>query len=80
MDNRFQQACKEAKLALLLTLVYLFIWAGCAYLLGTKPGLFGLPRWFEASCLFLPIAFVLLCCVIIATQFKGITLSSSKSK
>lgn len=79
MNTRFRQAQKEAKLSLFLTVMYMIAWVCSAYLPGTKPGLWGFPRWFEAACLFLPPAFILFCWCIIRSQFKCISLTSPDS-
>lgn len=78
MDKRFKQAEKEAKLACSLTIVYLLMWVATAYLLGSAPGILGLPRWFEASCLFLPVAFILICWLVVTYQFQDMPLTPSE--
>ncbi|WP_392566884.1 DUF997 family protein [Utexia brackfieldae] len=76
MDKRFIQANKEAKLSLILTLIYLTAWLVSAYLLGNTSGLFGLPLWFEVSCLFLPIGFILLCWLVVKYKFINMLLDA----
>lgn len=76
MDKRFQQANKEAKISLLLTVCYLVIWIIAAYSLGNEAGFLGLPRWFEASCLFLPIAFIIVCWLVVKLKFVDVPLDS----
>lgn len=77
IDKRFLQAHKEAKLAVLLTLVYLLFWVLTAYLLGSELGPLGFPLWFEASCIFLPVGFILMCWLVVKTQFKNIPLDAN---
>lgn len=76
MDKRFLQANKEALLSLLLTIAYLIGWTLSAYCLGNEPGVTGFPQWFEVSCLFTPIGFILICCTVVKFQFKDIPLES----
>lgn len=76
MDKRFKQAHKEALCSVLLTLAYLFCWAITAYFLGQEPGIFGLPRWFEVSCLFVPIFFVMLCILMIKMVYQDLPLGT----
>ncbi|MDF7667359.1 DUF997 family protein [Orbaceae bacterium ESL0727] len=74
MDKRYQQANKEAVWSLLLTCIYLIAWLISAYCLGNEPGILGFPLWFEVSCLFVPIGFVLLCWYTVKRKFKLIPL------
>lgn len=78
MDTRFKQAKKEAKLSLLLTAFYLIAWVVCAYCVGNKIGFWGLPLWFELSCIMTPLAFILLCIIVVKSQFKDISLEQTK--
>jgi len=76
MDTRFRQAHKEARWALILTLLYLASWVGTAYLPDRyQIGLTGLPVWFELSCLLLPIIFTLLCLLMVKYLFKDMPLT-----
>ncbi|GAA5109883.1 DUF997 family protein [Orbus sasakiae] len=79
MDKRYRQANKEARLSLYLTLLYLIFWIAFAYLLGDQAGLLGFPAWFELSCLFAPIGFIIACYFIVKYQFKDIPLESPQS-
>lgn len=74
MDTRYRQASKEAKLSLLLTIIYLLAWVLSAYLGSDKLGLLRLPLWFELSCILVPIGFILLCWVVVKFQFQDIPL------
>lgn len=74
MDSRFIQANKEACWSVLLTLGWLLIWSVSAWQGGNAPGVFGFPRWFELSCLFAPLLFLLLCALMIRFLFRDISL------
>lgn len=74
MDKRFVQAHREARWALGLTLAYLACWILAAYLPGNEQGFTGLPRWFEMSCLLLPLIFILLCWLMVRGVFRDIPL------
>lgn len=58
MKTAYKQAAKEARWALIVTIMYVFGWCMCAYLPKDATGLFGFPLWFELSCFYLPIVFV----------------------
>jgi len=74
MDARFIQANREARWSLLLAVAYLTVWGFCAWLGGNQPGIAGLPLWFELSCLFAPVLFIVLCALMIRLVFKNIPL------
>lgn len=74
MTTRFQQAHREARWAVGLSLAYLISWVLTAYLPGTQPGITGLPLWFELSCLLSPLFFILLCKWMIQIIYRDITL------
>ncbi|OSM97395.1 MULTISPECIES: YhdT family protein [Lonsdalea] len=74
MDKRFLQAHREARWALGLTLGYLLLWIAAAYLPSSESGITGLPRWFEMSCLLLPLAFIILCWLMVRHLFHDIAL------
>lgn len=78
MDYRFSQAHREARWAFALTLVYLLGWVLTAYLPGNSPGITGLPRWFEFSCLWLPLFFILLCGLMIRAVYREVPLDESE--
>ena len=74
MDRRYKQANKEAKLSLLLTLIYFAAWIISAYTVKDQTGFIGLPLWFELSCIMVPLGFILLCYIVVKKQFKNIPL------
>ena len=76
MNDR--QITKEVHWAVWLTLLYLLGWVGCAYFLPQQRGVFGFPLWFEAACIFVPFAFVLLMSVAIKTVFKNMEWESKE--
>lgn len=75
---RYKQATKEARWALGLTIFYLFGWIFCAYFFAEGKGVFGFPLWFELSCIYLPILFVVLAYWIIKRVYQDIELESSE--
>lgn len=80
MDKRFPQAHKEARWALFLTLFYLVGWIVTAYLPDNTAGLTGLPRWFEFSCLLLPLVFIVLCWLMTHLVFRDIPLGDDDAQ
>ncbi|MFV9997212.1 MAG: YhdT family protein [Arsenophonus endosymbiont of Dermacentor nuttalli] len=76
MDKRFLQSNKEARWSIFLTFAYLCSWIITAYLPGKGVGITGMPLWFELSCLYLPLIFILLCILIVKFIFKPIPLEN----
>ncbi|MDT9587241.1 MAG: YhdT family protein [Candidatus Arsenophonus melophagi] len=74
MDKRFLQSKKEACWSVLITIAYLFSWIMAAYLPDAKIGITGMPLWFELSCLYLPIIFILVSILIVTFIFKQMSL------
>ena len=74
METRCLQANKEARWAFGLTLAYLAGWIITAYLPGNLPGMSGLPAWFEAACIALPLLFIVLCILMVRLIFRDIPL------
>lgn len=70
----YQQLEKEARWAVLLTLLYLLGWVGFAYFSPQGRGVFGFPIWFELSCIFLPIIFTLIATIVVRKVYKNIDL------
>ena len=77
MDTRFVQAHKEARWALYLTLAYLAVWGVSAWLGGDEAGVIGLPRWFELSCVFAPLLFIVLCWLMVRLVFRDMPLEDN---
>ncbi|MEI9696404.1 YhdT family protein [Moellerella wisconsensis] len=77
MDKRFLQSNREARWAMMLTLAYLIGWLITAYLPDSSQGITGLPLWFEWSCLFLPLIFIVLCVMMVKIIFKDMPLEDS---
>lgn len=67
-----KQILKEVRWALWLTLIYILGWAGLAYFVPSGRGILGFPLWFELSCLYLPLLFILLLSVVIKRFFQNI--------
>ena len=78
IDTRFIQAHREARCAFWLAVAYLAVWALCAWLGGLQPGFTGLPRWFELSCLFAPLLFIILCGLMVRVCFRDIPLEDDR--
>lgn len=74
IDTRFIQAHREARWSFWLAVTYLVVWALSAWLGGMQPGVTGLPRWFELSCLFAPLLFIFLCWLMVRLCFRDIPL------
>lgn len=82
LRSRYQQANKEAILAILLSLGYFVWWYLSAY--GITPEqvtpeslptlYFGLPLWFLLSCIIGPIIFSILCFLMVKLFYKDISL------
>ena len=80
MDGRFLQANRVARWSLGLSLAYLLVWALSAWLGGTQSGISGLPRWFELSCIFAPLLFIVLCTLMVRVIFRDMSLEDSNGK
>lgn len=74
MDTRFLQAHKEARWSFWLAITYLVCWALTAWLWDSKPGISGLPHWFELSCLLVPGLFIVFCWLMVRIVFRDISL------
>ncbi|MEG9488859.1 YhdT family protein [Mannheimia indoligenes] len=68
----YQQLAREARWAILLTLLYILGWIGFAYFSPQGRGIFGFPIWFELSCIFLPIIFTLISIIVVKKIYKNI--------
>ncbi|WP_353613068.1 YhdT family protein [Mangrovibacter phragmitis] len=77
MDARFVQAHREARWALWLTLLYLAAWIAAGYLPDSVQGVTGLPHWFEAACLLVPVVFIFLCKMMVTRIFRDISLEEN---
>ncbi|MCU5771263.1 YhdT family protein [Erwiniaceae bacterium BAC15a-03b] len=77
MDARFLQAHKEARWSFALAILYLAAWGLSAWLVGSEIGFTGLPRWFEVSCLYVPLLFLVLCWLMIRTVFRDMSLEDN---
>ncbi|MFS1537410.1 MAG: YhdT family protein [Candidatus Phlomobacter fragariae] len=74
MDKRFLQSNKEARWSVFLTVAYLCSWIITAYFSNEGVGITGIPLWFELSCLYLPLIFILLCTLMVKFIFKQMSL------
>ena len=69
LQRRYQQASKEARWTLGLTIFYVIGWCLCAYLPAGSAGPMGFPLWFELSCIYLPILFIVVAYWLIKIAF-----------
>ncbi|WP_338560414.1 YhdT family protein [Erwinia sp. E_sp_B04_7] len=74
MDKRFVQAHREARWSFWLAVAYLAAWSLMAWLPDDRPGITGLPHWFEMACLLVPALFILLCWLMVRLVFRDIPL------
>ena len=74
LSQRYKQAAKEARWALGLAIFYVIGWCVCAYLRIDSPVGLGFPLWFELSCIYLPILFVVIGYWIVKIVFLDIPL------
>ncbi|BFU61111.1 MULTISPECIES: YhdT family protein [Rodentibacter] len=74
LTQRYKQAAKEARWALGLTILYVIGWCLCAYLPKGSLGPIGFPLWFELSCIYLPILFIVIGYWIIKIIYQDISL------
>ncbi len=72
--QRYQQAAREAKWALFLTILYVIGWCLCAYLPQETAGPIGFPLWFELSCIYLPVLFMVVAYWVIKIVYQNISL------
>jgi len=69
-----KQLTREAQWALGLTVLYMFGWIILAYFFPVKLGILGLPIWFELSCIYLPILFLVIGYWVIKIVYLDISL------
>lgn len=74
LKQKYQQAAKEAKIALFCTFAYLAGWCAFAYLPPNSAGPIGFPLWFELSCIYLPILFVVIAYWVIQIWYQDFDL------
>ena len=74
LSQRYKLAAKEARWALGLAILYVIGWCICAYLPKGALGPIGFPLWFELSCIYLPILFVVIGYWIVKIVFLDIPL------
>ena len=80
LQQRYQQATKEARWALSLTLLYVIGWCLCAYLPKETQGPIGFPLWFELACIYLPMLFIVVAYWLIKIVFQDIPLDVEEKK
>ncbi|WP_044470193.1 YhdT family protein [Mannheimia massilioguelmaensis] len=79
IQQRYRQAAKEARWALALTILYVIGWCLCAYLPKGTIGPIGFPLWFELSCIYLPILFVIIAYWVVQIVYQEIDLETNSS-
>lgn len=65
MTDIFTIARREARLSVALACLYLLGWSASAYLIPADTLWGGWPLWFLLSCVFNPLAFTLLCALMV---------------
>ncbi|OOR92187.1 YhdT family protein [Moraxella bovis] len=70
------QLNREAKWSLYLTLLYMAGWVIFAYFMPAGTGLLGLPLWFELSCIFLPLIFILISMAVLKAIYQEVDLDT----
>ncbi|STZ55824.1 Predicted membrane protein [Moraxella lacunata] len=70
------QLNREAKWSIYLTLLYMAGWVIFAYFMPTGTGVLGLPLWFELSCVFLPLIFILISMAVLKVVYKEMDLDT----
>ncbi len=71
------QLIKETRWALLLTFFYIIGWIGFGYFSPQGKGFLGFPLWFELTCIYFPILFILITTAVIKFIFKDISLEAN---
>lgn len=80
IQQRYRQAAKEARWALGLTILYLIGWCVCAYLPKNSVGPIGFPLWFELSCIYLPVLFIVIAYWLIKIVYQDIDLENTREE
>lgn len=80
LKQRYKQAAYEARWALGLTILYMFGWIVCAYLPPQTSGPLGFPLWFELSCIYLPIVFIIVAYWVIKIVYQDIDLDDKSEE
>lgn len=70
------QLNREAKWAIYLTLIYMAGWVIFAYFMPDGAGLLGFPLWFELSCIFLPLIFIMISMAVLKAVYKEVDLDT----
>jgi len=77
-DSRIRIGRKNFALAWLYYTIYLLIIMGLSYILGTKPYVFGLPRWVAIGNIIVPVFFVLLLILVVEKFLPDISLTEDE--
>lgn len=78
-DSRIRIGRKSFALAWLYYTIYLLIIMGLSYILGTKPYVFGLPRWVAIGNIIVPVFFVLLLILVVEKFIPDIPLTEDEN-
>lgn len=78
LKQKFAQANKEACWTVMITLCYLLGWVIFAYLPPNTAGPLGFPLWFELTCIYLPIVFVIVTYWVIKIIFQEVELDQGE--
>lgn len=74
ISQRYKQAAKEARWTVMVSVLYVIGWCLCAYLPKATLGSMGFPLWFELSCIYLPILFIVVGYWVIKIVYQDISL------
>lgn len=79
-DPRIKTAKRSFRLAWIYFAIYVAAVMVLSYLLGTKPYLWGLPRWVTIGNIVVPVVFVLLLIFVVEKFIPDIHLTDEKQK
>lgn len=79
-DPRIKAARKGFGLAWIYFSIYVAAVMGLSYLLGTKPYLWGLPRWVTIGNIVVPVVFVILLIFVVEKFIPDVPLTDEKQK
>jgi uncharacterized membrane protein YhdT len=79
-DPRIKTTWRGLRLAWIYFAIYVAAVMGLSYLLGTKPYLWGLPRWVTIGNIVIPVVFVLLLIFVVEKIIPDIPLTDEKQE
>ena len=79
-DPRIKEGRKSLVLAWIYFFIYLAVILTASYFLGTKPYLWGLPRWVAVGTIIVPVVFVILLIFVVEKFMPDIPLTEKKEE